>query len=340
MTDVLDWDGIVREAKNRRAKEGLTQLKHAQLAGVSRDTIRSFDKYERSISLEKAIAILRVVGLVSDVERLRYGAREQADFVRRGLDRWNELVRPLPKDHPSRFPHGRITHDFQLQGEWAPIDGSTLLKLLANISGISGWSPFHVFSKQLLQPTIEVDDEIECWVGRPSEDKVFADASYADYWRASPHGNFLLLRGYQEDGEESQEPGMFLDIALPLWRAADVLEHARSIAEHFPKGVERVILHVTWDGRAGRRRVNWSRPTAMFATRSEHRSRAPSVTNAVTVDGGANDASSLHSLLLPLYAAFDFDLREEDVSNELLRRKSKGRGIISSSANTDTLVDR
>jgi len=329
MADVLDWDALVRETKRRRDKEKLTQLKHAQLAGVSRDTVRSFDRYDRSLSLEKAIAILRVVGLVSEVDRLRHAAGEQADFVRRSLERWDELIRPLPKNHPSCFPHGKVSYSYQIHGELEPISGQALLNLLAGVPAVSGWPPFHVFSKRSLQPVVEIDDEIECWVGRPGDDRIFADAPHADYWRGSPQGRFLLLRGYQEDGDESQEPGAFLDAGLPLWRAADVLDHALNVARRFPGKAERVVLLVTWDGLAGRRLVNWSRPTAMFFEQSAQRSRASSVTNAITVEIGVDGATvlSLRNLMLPLYAAFDVDLQEQDIASELTRRRAKSAEI-------------
>lgn len=328
MTDPLDWDGLVRETKRRREQDGLTQLRHAQLAGVSRDTIRSFDKYERSISLEKATAILRVVGLVSEVDHLRHDAREHADFVRRGLERWDDLVRSLPAGHPSRFPHGRATYDVQLRGEPGSIDGSGLLAMLAEVPPVSGWGPFYIFSKRALQPTVEPNGEVECWVGRPDDDKVFADAAHADYWRASTRGHFLLLRGYQEDGDESSEPGSFLDVALPLWRAADFLDHAVQVAHRFPGQVERVVAHVAWEGLAGRRLINWSRPTAMLLSPSEHRARVATVSNAVTVKVNEGDLEgNLQTLLLPLYAAFDFDLGIEDVRNELARREAKSGAI-------------
>jgi hypothetical protein len=230
----------------------------------------------------------------------------------------------LPDNHPSCFPHGKVTYDYQLRGELKPIEGSALLDLLADVPSLSGRSPFHVFSKQSLRPAVDETGEIECWVGRPSEERVFPDAPHADYWRASPQGSCLLLRGYQEDGEESQEPGTFLDLALPLWRAADVLEHALHLAERFPGRVARIALHISWDGLAGRSLISWSRPTAMHALRTEHRARVPSVTNAVTLDAGEGHAPAhLYDLLLPLYAAFDFDLRAEDVSHELARRDAR-----------------
>lgn len=326
MIEALDWDALVREAKRRRAQEGLTQLRHAQLAAVSRDTIRSFDNYERSISLEKAAAILRVVGLVSDTDRLRHDATEHADFVRRGLERWDKLVRALPAGHPSSFPNGKAAYDLQLQGELKPIEASELTRILEEVPPVGGWSPFRVFSKQTLQPAVESDEEIECWIGRPDDDGVFADSAHADYWRASTLGHFLLLRGYQEDGDESSEPGSFLDVSLPLWRAADVLDHAHHVARRFPGRVERTVVHVTWDGLAGRRLINWSRPTSAFPSRSEHRARVAAVSNAVTLAASDGDvAAALQALLLPLFAAFDFDLGIDDARKELERRRANSR---------------
>jgi len=327
MTDVLDWDALVREAKRRRAKEGLSQLKHAQLAGVSRDTIRSFDKYERSISLEKATAILRVVGLVD--ERTGVG-KGHADFVRRARERWDELVRPLPERHPARFPYGRVTYDFALRGDIRAIETPALENVLQDATAESRFQtglPFHVYGPKR---HIVIDaEEIERWVSDPQSDIALIDHSLAGYWRASGRGSFFLIRAYPEDDEfRNLEPGTFLDVAWPLWRAADVLEQARRLAKRFPGQADDVVLRASWDGLAGRRLVNWSRATATPLTRSEHRSRVASISNALTVGVAKGDApADLQKMLLPLYAAFDYDLRDEDVSDELARRDAKSQEV-------------
>jgi transcriptional regulator with XRE-family HTH domain len=329
MTDALDWDALVREAKRRRAKEGLSQLKHAQLAGVSRDTIRSFDKYERSISLEKATAILRVVGLVVD-ERTG-GGGVHADFVRRARERWDDLVRPLPERHPARFPYGRVVYDYELRGDVRAIETAALENLLSDVTAEGGFrieQPFDVYGPK--RHTVCNDEEIEYWESDPQSDIALVDHSLAGYWRASGRGSFLLIRAYPEDDEfRNMEPGTFLDVALPLWRAADVLEHATLIAKSFPGQVEEVVVHATWDGLAGRRLVNWSRATAASPMRSEHRSRVSSVSNALGVDIGKGDApENLLNLLAPLYAAFDFDLRVKDIIDELARRSAKSKELV------------
>jgi len=327
MPDILDWDALVRETKRRRAKEGLTQLKHAQLAGVSRDTIRSFDKYERSISIEKATAILRVVGLVEE----RIGTRsEHAEFVQRARERWDKLVHPLPERHSARFPYGRVTYDYELQGDVRTIEALDLVNLLQDVTAASLFAPglpFYVYGPK--RHTVCDSEEIERWVSDPQSEIALVDHSLAGYWRASGRGRFFLIRAHPEDDEySSAEPGTFLDVALPLWRAADVLDHALAVAERFPGQVDRVVVHVTWDGLAGRRLINWSRPTALFLARSEHRSRVPAVSNAVTVDVSASRTPPLKDLLLPLYAAFDFDLQDDDISRELARRQAKSSELV------------
>src|SRR5262249_11021879 len=103
MVEPLDWDQVVIEAKRRRAEEKLSQQAHAALAGVSRDTIRAFDHFERSITLEKALAILRAVGLAQEKASDESG---HAAFIRRATERWQALIQSLPSDHPARFPNG------------------------------------------------------------------------------------------------------------------------------------------------------------------------------------------------------------------------------------------
>ena len=59
----LDWQSIVQEAINRRKNQHLTQEQLAVLIGISKPTLNHFEQGKLSISLEKAIRILKFLGL-------------------------------------------------------------------------------------------------------------------------------------------------------------------------------------------------------------------------------------------------------------------------------------
>ena len=59
----LDWQSLVEEAVKRRKEQKLTQKQLAVLAGVSSPTLNSFEQGRTSITLEKALKILRCLGL-------------------------------------------------------------------------------------------------------------------------------------------------------------------------------------------------------------------------------------------------------------------------------------
>lgn len=59
----LDWPALVKEAVRRRYEQRLTQEKLSVLAGVSKPTLNSFEQGKTSITLDKAIRILKCLGL-------------------------------------------------------------------------------------------------------------------------------------------------------------------------------------------------------------------------------------------------------------------------------------
>lgn len=336
MTDPLDWDALVREARRRRQAEGLTQQAHAALAGVSRDTIRAFDLGERTLTLEKALAILNAVGLVAGPG---VGGTPEADrhaaFVRRCWDRWGTLVADRPANDPARLPHGRVAcayfladhlSDSRPEQAIALLDSTqNVMDLLSRSRSVSGWSPFHVFKKPSLRPVV-IGDEVECWLGRDHEDRLFYDAPYLDFWRVSTAGDFFLLRGYQEDGADSQEPGTFIDMGLPVWRLADVIEHAVEVALNSPGKPGTVSFQTEWQGLKGRHLVNWVRPTATVRWGRVHRCRVDTVRSAAALPVTRSPdrlRASVLALVRPFYAAFDLDDPEDLVAEELDRRDAK-----------------
>jgi transcriptional regulator with XRE-family HTH domain len=316
MTDALDWSALVREAKRRRSEEGLTQLRHAELAGVSKDTIRSFDRGETSITLQKAIAILDAVGLV----QAHRGGSDQVRFVDEGIDRWERLIEELAPTDPARMPHGKVVFDYEIGGDLAKLSPKALMELLANVPETTGWPPFWIATRKALQPQM-LADGLECWLGDPGLDRVFRDSAHTDFWRAILPAKLMIIRGYQEDSGEAQfAPGTRFDLTLPIWRAIEIVEHAAWLARHYPTAraggsMQRQInVGVTYDGLAGRNLVRWAQPQLAGEPRSfEHyQARQDSVRGRATfdLDVAAEEVSvpavvqAVIDLVGPLYAAF------------------------------------
>ena len=255
----LDWKRLVDEALRRRKAEGMTQREHAALAGVSIPTIAAFERGERTLTLAKAFDILRVVGLID--EELADGA--QNAFVKDSFECWRRLVDTLPNDAPGRFPHGWYRIDYCLEGDLRTVGLTEYEDLLRQaVTRHTGWPVFLFLTKPGLAPR-EVDGAIECWLAAPGVERVFADAAHSDYWRAVPQGRQFLLRGHQEDGQETFPPGTVFDSTLPIWRLGEGLLHAEKLATLLRKDENALVtvrFRAIYTGLSGRVLRSWANP--------------------------------------------------------------------------------
>ncbi|HSM40885.1 MAG TPA: helix-turn-helix domain-containing protein [Afifellaceae bacterium] len=258
--DPLDWPRLVNEALRRRKAEGLTQREHAALAGVSVPTIAGFDRGETTLTLAKAFDILRVVGLLH--EQAESGAQDK--FVRAAFERWQDLTKDLAADSDGRFPHGWYRFDYCLEGDLKDVSLTRFETMLRDaVPRHTGWPPFHFPSSDGLAPR-EVEGTIECWMNPASRTFVPGQSGPAncDFWRAAPSGRLFLIRGYQEDGEETFSPGTLFDATLPIWRMGEVLLHAERLAELMQRGEEplTVRFRALYSGLTGRVLRAWANP--------------------------------------------------------------------------------
>jgi transcriptional regulator with XRE-family HTH domain len=256
----LDWPALVAEALRRRKAEKLTQRQHAALAGVSVPTIVSFDRGELTLSLAKALDILRVVGLAE--ERSKESA--QGCFVRNAFARWQELTAKLPAGSPARFPHGWHRFDYVLEGDLKPIELHELALVLERATiRHAGWPMFLISHRPDLSPQ-EIDGVLECWLGA-GVDRMFYDAAHCDFWRAAPSGRMFLIRGYQEDAQETFPPGSIFDSTLVIWRLGEALLHAAKLANllrlHEEDKIE-IRFRAYYSGLSGRVLKAWANPLA------------------------------------------------------------------------------
>lgn len=255
----LDWQGIVEECRRRRKAEGMTQREHAALAGVSVPTISAFERGERTLTLAKAFDILRVVGLIADESA--EGA--QNAFVQESFLRWRGLVDKLPTNSPARFPHGCYRIDYALEGDLRAVTLTEYEELLRQaVPHNTGWPVFLFLSRQELAPR-EVEGAIECWLGAPGVERSLIDAAHSDFWRALPTGRQFLMRGYQEDGQDTFPPSSIFDTTLPIWRMGEALLHAERLSRLLRKkeGAHiSVQFRAIYTGLSGRVLRSWANP--------------------------------------------------------------------------------
>jgi transcriptional regulator with XRE-family HTH domain len=256
----INWAALVAEAIRRRKAEKLTQREHAALASVSIPTIVGFDRGERTLTLAKAFDILRVVGLID--EPLEGGAQEA--FVQDAFTHWRELTAKLPENSPGRFPNGWYRFDYALEGELKDIELHRLPSILREaVVPHTGWPLFLFAGRAELEPR-EVDGVIECWL-KPADagvNRPFGDPGHCDFWRVAPNGRAFLIRGYQEDGQDTFAPRSIFDTTLPIWRMGECLLHAQRFAAQIAVDPlkTKVRFRALYTGLSGRVLRAWANP--------------------------------------------------------------------------------
>jgi transcriptional regulator with XRE-family HTH domain len=307
----------------------MTQKDHAALAGVSIPTIVAFDRGEFTLTLSKAFDILRVVGLLVEVAP----ETAQGNFVREAYARWQRLVGDLPKRSPARFPDGSYRIDYWLEGDLRPIELHRFQELLERaVLRVSGWPPFWVPTHPELAPR-EVDGTIECWL-KPEESGVVravgGDPAHCDFWRASPSGRIFLMRGYQEDSQETFPPATVFDTTLPIWRLGETLLHAGRLAALLGLDPNRVKVHFRahYTGMLGRRLTEWARPIGGRWAFGGQPARSDEAVIETVIEAARIDADLdqiVHPLVSSLFERFGVaGLTREFVASELARMRKRG----------------
>lgn len=300
----IDWRAVVDEAIRRRKSEGLSQRTLADLAGVSVPTVNAFEQGEIRLRFERVVAILQALDLF-----VRPGKPDSfRAFRHNARRRWEELIAPLPDDHPSRQPLGHSEQAYALEGLEKIPTAQALRNALAHIPKTSGWTPFWVPTRPALRPVIE-DGLVECWLGRPDTDRNFNDAAHSDFWQVSRQGYAYLHRGYQEDGPDNLEPGTIFDLTLPIWRTAEVLIHAANLAGNLAGG-EDIVVHLTarYSGLEGRELISWAKPLLRTILDERFRARSTLVDLEVRTDVeriATEIETVIFAFLEPLYERFD-----------------------------------
>ena len=325
---MLNWRALIREALKRRKAEKLTQKQHATLAGVSIPTIIAFDRGERTLSLSKAFDILRVVGLLE--EKTDEGGQE--GFVEEAMIRWRQLLSDLPADSPARFPNGFYRIDYSLHGDLTDIAPNQFQSILAKaVTRHTRWPMFWTPTRPNIAP-YEHDGHIECWLA-PTEnrnDRAFQDPAHYDFWCAAPTGRMFLIRGYQEDGQETFGSGTIFDTTLPIWRLGEALLHAAQLSRLMKRDEHSVIiikLRVLYTGLSGRVLRAWANPLTgfLFEGSAARNDEAVLATEIEATEIDRDLAAIVFPLVASLYGRFGVSgLSNDRVREEILKLQRNG----------------
>jgi transcriptional regulator with XRE-family HTH domain len=328
MIDLFNWPLLVETAIQRRRDEKLTQKKHAALAGVSIPTMISFERAETTISIEKVLSILQVVGMVA---KLRPPQNKLETFALEAQHRWLALTKGLEANSPARHTLGYVAYSFEVEGELKKMSLSafdTELRVLSNPSRPHVWPPFWVPTRDAIKPYPIDDKMIECWLGNlPDRSELLRPIpADTDFWRVSKEGYAYLQRGYIEDSNPTVlTPGTIFDLCLPIKNVTEVVFYAYRFAQQMCVTPDHAFinLHIKYAGLHGRTLVSWSEPLRAFFDnkKSNHDIAETSIRFQADLGNEPMEESItqiVYDLLSDVYASFAFfEPQYEFVKNEV-----------------------
>ncbi len=240
------------------------------------------------------------------MESPRSALEETTRWFDTSITRWRELSGGLPANHSVRFPQGYFAVAYSLTGNIADLRGKALLEAIdRGTIRHTGWPEFWVPTRAGIQPYLH-DENIECWLGSESDDH---GPAHADFWCVSPSGRFFLIRGYQEDEEQSRgiAPGTIFSISTPTWRVGEALLHAAGMAAILGDPAAQITFIAEWMGLRGRRLTNFGSPTRLISDRYTSQQDRARTQLSVQADQVSDMLPELVSrLLISLYESFNF----------------------------------
>jgi len=241
-------------------------------------------------------------------------------FAEDGLARWRAKAVRTPTGTPI-FPPGFYEVAYRLAPEPTPLAPNELMRRLdAATVKHTGWSPWWVPTRDGIAPNW-VDDALECFLG---ENSVHQDPAHSDFWRVTPTGEALIVKGFDEDSVPTRaEPGKVFDVTLPVWRIGECLLQAAAFAERLELPDAEIAFMTTWSGLAGRELVHIEGRRFMLPGRIARQDQLTRFMSVKASKVSDQLPEILHGFLSPLYALFSlFELPASLVTEEVMRLRS------------------
>lgn len=276
---------------------------------------------------EEILGVLRAftpAPQLSDASKPAAAAAEVRAFESRAVARWQDLNATLDEGDPARITKGHYILAAKIIGQAKEIDVKGILQANEAARRYTGWPVFVVIHDEQTRPKL-VDGCIEAWLAKSR----LGDVGHADFWRISPHGDFFLLRGYQEDSQDPHrrmgDPGTLFEATLPIWRVGEFLLRVVELGQvMFQDGFE-VAASCEWLGLAGRRLFiqNGRRFLAGTYVAAVDSVRTSASFSAEMLRDLLPDA--VKTLTKPLYEHFDFftppaDMYRQELDGMMQRR--------------------
>lgn len=288
-----EWDALIRRCISNARDDLLNQIRTIFVGGGT------------------------IASTPNDVERV-------TQWFSNSMNRWREVITPLPPTAGARFPNGHFAFAYQVMGVNPRLSGNEMLEALRRAQvRHTGWPEFWVPTRAEITPYMQ-DGVVECWLARDPNNA--NDLAHADFWRASPAGQLFLNRGYQEDAARDRniDPGTAFDITLPTWRIGEAFLHASNMAREFGDAEAQVVLIAEWTGLRGRRLVAMGNPNRMLF--DEHRAHQDTYRAHLTFRASQVSDSLpelVNNVIRPLYELFDFfQIPDSLIAEELQRMRS------------------
>jgi len=200
----------------------------------------------------------------------------------------------------------------------------------------TGW-PLFLFPGRPEREPREVNGVIECWL-KPQEagaNRPLGDAAHCDFWRVAPNGRAFIIRGYQEDSQDTFSAGTIFDTTLPTWRMGECLLHAHAFATHLDADPKKttVRFRALYTGLSGRQLRTWANPLSdlMFEGRGARSDEAMLEVVVPMDDIETKLAQHLHPLVASLFERFGVTgLPIDRVAAELDRLRGNRFGSVRS----------
>ncbi len=242
-----------------------------------------------------------------------------------GLERWISRA-PMSPAMVKLLPPGFYRVAYKLVGQTNPVEAPVLLEAINRATTRhTGWSPFWVPTRDGIKPYMQ-DGAVECFIAAENAGRMVDDPAHADFWRVSPTGEALLIRGFDEDSYPKRiMPGTVFDVTLPVWRIGDCLLQAARFAVAIGRPDADIVFSVKWSGLAGR---SLTHVEGRRMVDEGYISKQDTLDRVMTVRA-AQIADSLPEVLFeflkPLYALFDFFQLTKSLVDEEAQRLRQGR---------------
>jgi hypothetical protein len=137
----------------------------------------------------------------------------------------------------------------------------------------------------------------------------------------------FLIRGYQEDGQETFPPGTLFDMTLPVWRMGEAFLHAARLAKLLARAPDETTIRMRFlfTGLQGRDLRNWASPLSTgFFTGERARSEEATLQGVAPVlDIEPNLAAHVQPLVSSLFERFSVSgISRDFIATELDRMRN------------------